>query len=52
MKDIGDKTKNAEEKKYKEQSYAGETLKTDYLKYTDGKAERDAKKVKRSMIKE
>jgi len=52
MKDIGSKSSDSKQKKYKEQPVAGETFKTDYLSKVDGKAKKDVEKIKRSMIKE
>lgn len=52
MKDTGSYSTDAERKQYPEFPYAGETYKEDYLKVTGSKAEKDVKKIKRSMIKE
>jgi hypothetical protein len=52
MKDTGSYSTNAERKEYPAVPYAGSDYKEDYLKATGAKAEKNVKKVKRSMIKE
>jgi hypothetical protein len=52
MKDTGSYSTDSEMKKYPEVPYAGTDYKEDYLKATGSKADKDVKKVKRSMIKE